>query len=62
MGSLELELRGIKTTLNELRQQVDLLIKERETLLSMKASEPSLNFLKREPDLYTVRDLKVKYK
>ena len=53
------EIRGLLQTINH---KLDLLLEERETMALMKLSERSLKgFLESEPDLYTDKDLKVRY-
>jgi hypothetical protein len=53
------EIRGLLQTINH---KLDLLLEERETTALMKLSERSLKgFLESEPDLYTDKDLKVRY-
>jgi len=60
--TLETELKEIKEKLFELNEKLDALLEERETQSAMKLTEKSLKeFLDGEPDLYTEKDLKVKY-
>jgi predicted nucleotidyltransferase len=61
--TIEVDLREIKTLLSELNKKIDVLIEEKETLALMALSEKSLkNFLEKEPDIYTVKDIKAKVK
>ncbi len=60
--TLETELREIKEKLLELSGKLDALLEEREAQAAMKLTEKSLKeFFEGEPDLYTEKDLKVKY-
>lgn len=60
--TIETELKEIKERLLELNEKLDSLLEERETQAAMKLTEKSLKeFLETEPDLYTEKDLKVKY-
>jgi hypothetical protein len=63
MGSVEAELKEIKITLKELDEKVSELLDERDALAIMSLTEKSLSeFLSQEPDLYTLKDVKVKYR
>ena len=63
MGGIEAELKVIKDYLVELNRKLDELMEERELLSLMAASEKSLReFLLNEPDLYSLKDLKVRYR
>jgi len=55
------ELREIKRNIIEISKKLDEIITEKETVSLMMLSEKSLQFLKDEPDVYTVKDLKVRY-
>ena len=60
--TLENELKEIKEKLLELSGKLDALLEGRETHAAMGLSEKSLKeFLEGEPDLYTEKDLKVRY-
>jgi len=49
--------------LDELNRKIDTLVQDRETLAMMVTSQHSLkNFLANEPDLYSMRDIKVRYR
>lgn len=62
MTGIETDVREIKESIRVLTEKIDDLLRERETLAMMKLSERSLSaFLDEEPDLYTVRDVKVVY-
>lgn len=57
--SIETELKEIKDMITELNKKINALIEEREVYAMMKLSEQSLQaFLRQEPDLYTVQDVK----
>lgn len=61
LGSLEAELKDI-TILEELSIKVDKLVANRELASIVILSERSLQkFLSDEPDLYSVKDIKVRY-
>jgi hypothetical protein len=61
--TIEVDLREIKSLLSALNKKVDVLIEDRETLSVMVLAERSLkDFLEREPDVYSVKDIKVKYR
>jgi predicted nucleotidyltransferase len=59
--TIEVDLREIKNLLSELNKKIDVLIEEKETLALMALAEKSLkDFLGKEPDIYTVEDIKAK--
>jgi len=59
---LEADIKAMKGLLQELNDKLDLLIKSRETLSMMLLSERSIkSFLDEEPDIYSIKDVKVKY-
>jgi predicted nucleotidyltransferase len=59
--TIEVDLREIKNLLSELNKKIDVLIEEKETLALMALAEKSLkDFLEKEPDIYTVEDIKAK--
>lgn len=61
--TIEVDLREIKTLLSELNRKIDVLIEEKETVALMALAEKSLkDFLEKEPDIYTVKDIKAKVK
>jgi len=61
--TIEVEIREIKEMLDELSRKIDTLVQDRETFAVMMASERSLkDFLAHEPDLYSMRDIKVRYR
>lgn len=63
MNGVEAELKEIKSTIQELKEKLDLLLNEREARALMSLSEKSLSeFLSKEPELYTPSDIKVRYK
>jgi len=61
--TIEVEIKEIKEMLDELNRKMDTLVQDRETLAMMVTSEHSLkDFLANEPDLYSMRDIKVRYR
>ncbi len=61
--TIEVDLREIKSLLSVLNKKIDLLIEDRETLSVMVLAERSLkDFLEKEPDVYSVEDIKVRYR
>jgi hypothetical protein len=59
--TIEVELNEIKSLLFELKQKMDVLLEEKETSAMMGLSEMSLKgFLSKEPDVYTIKDVKPK--
>jgi hypothetical protein len=58
--TIESELREIKSLLLEVNKKIDSLLKERETEIRMVHDEEALReFLEEEPDIYSIKDLKV---
>jgi len=54
-------LKEIKILLSEINRKMDVLLEEKETSAMMVLSEKSLkDFLEKEPDIYTIKDIKVK--
>ena len=61
--SIEAELADIKRLLTEISRKLDELLEEKEITAMMKLSEVSLkNFLEDEPDIYSIEDVKIRYK
>jgi len=61
--TIELEIKEIKEMLQKLNRRLDSLVQDREALAMMAISQQSLaEFLTGEPDLYSVKDLKVAYR
>lgn len=61
--NIEAEVRDIKQHVVEISKKIDELLQERKTVSMMKLAERSLSrFVQSEPDIYTIEDLKVKYK
>ena len=61
--SIEAELADIKRLLTEISRKLDELLEEKEITAMMKLSEVSLkDFLKDEPDIYSIEDVKVRYR
>lgn len=60
--TIEIDLKEIKNLLSVLNKKVDLLIESRETLSLMFLAEKSLkDFLNEEPNVYSIKDVKVRY-
>lgn len=60
--TIEIDLKEIKDLLSVLNRKIDLLIENRETLSLMVLAEKSLKgFLYKEPDVYSLKDVKVRY-
>jgi hypothetical protein len=65
MGSMDIEADAVemKQMLIDISRKIDDVLDERMTAVLMKMSEESiLELYKNEPDLYSVADLKVRYK
>ena len=61
--TIEVEIKEIKEMLQKLNRRLDSLVQDREALAMMAISQRSLaDFLTGEPDLYSVKDLKVAYR
>ena len=61
--SIEAELADIKRLLTEMSRKLDELLEEKEIIAMMKLSEVSLkDFLEDEPDIYSIEDVKVRYR
>ena len=61
--SIETELADIKKLLIEISRKLDELLEEKEITAIMKLSEVSLkDFLEDEPDIYSIEDVKVRYR
>ena len=60
--TIESDLKEMKDLLCMLNRKTDLLIENRETLSVMFLAEKSLkDFLSKEPDIYSMKDVKVRY-
>ena len=56
--TIETDLKEIRNLLSRLNKKIDVLIKDKENLPYMFLAEKSLkDFLEKEPDIYTVKDL-----
>lgn len=63
MMNIEAEVRDMKQHIIQISKKMDELLYEREIISMMKLAERSLSgFLESEPDIYTIEDLKVRYK
>ena len=61
--TIETDLKEIRSLLSTLNKKIDMLIEDKETLPMMVLAEKSLKeFLEKEPDIYTVKDIKAKVK
>ncbi len=61
--TIEVDLKEIKNLLTALNKKIDMLMEDRETLSLMTLAEKSLkNFLEKEPDVYSIKDIKVRYR
>lgn len=58
----EVDLKEIKSLLLELNGKIDKMIHDRESFSMMTLAERSLKkFLEEEPNIYSIKDLKVRY-
>ncbi|MBP2146654.1 hypothetical protein J2129_002108 [Methanofollis sp. W23] len=63
MTGIKTDIKKIKERTEVLTETIDELFHEKETTAMMKLSEQSVSaFLEDEPDLYTVRDVRVAYR
>jgi len=61
--AVESELRKIGFAMDEINRKLDAIIEDRETLALASISERSLkDFLSKEPDLYSMKDVRARYK
>ena len=59
--TIEVDLKEIKTLLSTLNKKIDVLLEEKETSAITALAEKSLkDFLEKEPDIYTIKDIKAK--
>ncbi len=59
--TIEVDLKEIKNLLSTLNEKIDVLLEDRDTLSLMTLAEKSLkDFLEKEPDLYSIKDIKAK--
>ena len=62
-SNIEADVRDIKQHLSEISRMIEELLYEREVVSMMKLAERSLSdFFEDEEDLYTIKDLKVRYR
>jgi len=60
--AVEGEFRKIEFAMAEINRKLDALLEDRETLALMSISERSLkDFLSKEPDIYSMKDVKARY-
>ncbi|NOY12098.1 MAG: hypothetical protein GXO67_08495 [Archaeoglobi archaeon] len=60
---IQTELVDIKRILTKMSRKLDELLEEKEITAMMKLSEVSLkDFLDDEPDIYSIKDVKVRYR
>lgn len=60
--TIEVDLKEIKNLLSLLNKKIDLLLESREIVALMILTEKSLKeFFNEEPDVYSVKDIKVRY-
>lgn len=63
MPNIEAEVKEIKQRVIEISEKLGEVLYQREAVSVMKLAETSLSeFLKNEPDVYKIEDLKVRYK
>lgn len=61
--TIEVDVKEIKELLSALNKKIDMLIETRETLSLMILAEKSLKeFLMKEPEIYSIDDIKVRYR
>jgi len=61
--TIETDLKEIRNILSTLNKKIDVLIEDKETLQYMVLAEKSLkDFLEKEPDIYSIKDIKTKVK
>ena len=59
--TIEVDLKEIKSLLSEVNKKLDSLLEERETETITVLEEQALkDFLEKEPDIYSVKDIKAK--
>lgn len=62
MADMEADIRIIKEQVKEISEKIDEIVYDREVSSFMKLSDISLSkFLGEEPDVYSLKDLKVRY-
>jgi len=61
--NIKVDVREIKELLSALNEKIDMLIENRETHSLMMLTEKSMKeFLTTEPEIYSIDDIKVRYK
>jgi len=61
--TIEVDLREIKSLLSEVNKKLDSLLEEKDSNAIMALVEKSLKgFLEKEPDIYSLKDIKAKVK
>ncbi len=63
MTDIEADIKDIKQQMREISKKIDEIVYEKEISSFMRLSDRSLSkFLEDEPDIYSLKDLKVRYK
>ncbi|MCW4022061.1 MAG: hypothetical protein ACOWW1_00675 [archaeon] len=61
--SIEIDVKEIKDMLSVLTKKIDVLLENKDTCSLMMLTEKSMKeFMMNEPDLYALKDVKVRYK
>ena len=61
--TIEVDIKEIRELISALSAKIDMLIETGETLSLMMLAQRSLKgFLEEEPDIYSINDIKVKYR
>jgi hypothetical protein len=59
--TIEVDLKEIKSLLSEVNKKLDCLLEEKDILALISLAEKSLkDFLEKEPDIYSLKDIKAK--
>ncbi|WNZ29550.1 MAG: hypothetical protein IAX21_01370 [Candidatus Bathyarchaeota archaeon] len=61
--NIEIDVKEIKDMLSVLNKKIDAILENKETCSLMMLTEKSMKeFMMNEPDLYSIKDVKVRYK
>lgn len=60
--TIKVEIKEIKGMLNELNRKIDALARDRETLVMMMSQHSLKDFFADEPDLYSIKDIRTRYR